>query len=205
MIAPREIVPMTEKKTQTAHPAAPRSGVTQAAKQPDPLAAGLRAAIAEAYPWLRALGNRTIESPHGRFVVDRELPDVWVANHLQHPRAGTAAEVDGLLFMMDEVFAHCSHRMVMTNGFTPDGIVARLLADGFRELDATIQMALVGELAEVAGPPLDFVPVEDEPTWAELYRLMRADHDEGRRTHDMIVPDEVTRSMIIALRRKPDP
>jgi hypothetical protein len=166
--------------------------VTPPPKQPDPLTADLRTAIAEAYPWLRALGNRTIESPYGRFVVDPKLPDVWVANHLQHPRAGTAAEVDALLFMMDEVFAHCSHRMVMTDGFTPDGFVARLLADGFRELDATIQMALVGELAEVAGPPLDFVAVGDEPTWAELYRLMRADHEEGRRTHGMVVPDEVT-------------
>jgi GNAT superfamily N-acetyltransferase len=66
-------------------------------------------------------------------------------------------------------------------------------------------MALVGELTEVAGPPLDFVAVGDDSTWAELYRLMRADHEEGRRTHDMVVPDEVTRSMMIALRRKAGP
>jgi GNAT superfamily N-acetyltransferase len=72
-------------------------------------------------------------------------------------------------------------------------------------LDATIQMALVGELAEVAGPPLGFVPVGDEATWAEHYRLMRADHEEGRRTHDRVVPDEVTRSMMIAPRRKAGP
>jgi len=63
---------------------------------------------------------------------------------------------------MEEAFAHCRHRMVMTDGYTPDGIVARLLADGFAELDATIQMALTGELAEVYGPALDFAPVEDE-------------------------------------------
>src|ERR1700728_3687080 len=107
--------------------------MTQAPKQLDPLAADLRAAIAEAYPWLRASGNRTIESPYGRFVVDPELPNVWDANHLQHPRAATTAEVDALLVMMDEIFAHCGHRMVMTDGFTPDGVGARLLADGFRE------------------------------------------------------------------------
>jgi GNAT superfamily N-acetyltransferase len=151
------------------------------------------------------LGNRTIESPYGRFVVDRELPNVWDANHLQHPRAATTAEVDALLVTMDEVFAHCGHRMVLADGFTPDGVVARLLADGFRELDATIQMALVGELAGVAGPPLDFVAVGDQPTWAEFHRLMRADHEEGRRTHDKIVPDEVTRSMVIAMQRKVGP
>ena len=89
-----------------------------------------------------------------------------------------------MLLMLDQVFAHCGHRMILTDGFTPDGIVARLLADGFRELDATIQMALTGELAEIVGPPLDFAPVGDEPTWAELYRLMRADHEEapGRTT-----------------------
>jgi GNAT superfamily N-acetyltransferase len=138
-------------------------------------------------------------------VVDREHPNVWDANHLQHPRAVTATEVDALLVMMDGVFAQCGHRIVMTDGFTPDGVVARLLADGFRELDAKIQMALGGELANVAGPPLDFVAVSDEPTWAELYRLMRLDHEEGRRTHHMVVPDEVTRSMIVALQRKAGP
>ncbi len=110
-----------------------------------------------------------------------------------------------MLAMMDEVFAHCEHRMVMTDGLTPDAVVARLLADGFRELDATIQMALTGELAEVAGPPLDFAPVEDEAAWAELYRLMRADHEEGRRTNHMIVPEKVTRGMISNLRRKAGP
>ena len=171
----------------------------------DPLAVDLRARIAEAYPWLRALGNRAIESPFGRFVVNPEIPDVWDANHLQRPRAKTAAELDALLAMMDEVFAHCGHRMVMTDGLTPDAVVARLLADGFRELDATIQMALTGELAEVAGPPLDFAPVDDEAAWAELYRLMRADHEEGRRTNHMIVPEKVTRGMISNLRRKAGP
>jgi hypothetical protein len=130
-----------QRKRRTAHPAAPRRGrapgVTQAPEQPDPLAADLRAAIAEAYPWLRALGNPTIESSYGRFVVDQELPNLWDANHLQHPRAATNAELDALLVMMDEVFAHCAHRMVLMDGFTPDYVVARLLADGFRELDTT--------------------------------------------------------------------
>jgi len=59
----------------------------------DPLAVDLRARIAEAYPWLRALGNRAIESPLGRFVVNPETPDVWDANHLQEPRADAAAEL----------------------------------------------------------------------------------------------------------------
>jgi GNAT superfamily N-acetyltransferase len=146
-----------------------------------------------------------VESHYGRFVVDPEIPDVWVANHLQHPRAETLAEVDALLAMMDEVYQHCRHRLVMTDGFTPDGVVARLLADGYKELDATIQMALTGELAGSTGPPLAFVPVEDGPTWEALYRLMRADHDEGRRTHGMVAPDEVTRGMIIDLKRKAGP
>ena len=72
----------------------------------DPLAVDLRARIAEAYSWHRALGNRAIESPLGRFVVNPEIPDVWDANHVQRPCAETAAEVDALLAMMDEVFAH---------------------------------------------------------------------------------------------------
>jgi GNAT superfamily N-acetyltransferase len=171
----------------------------------DPPAVDLRARIAEAYPWLRALGNRAIESRYGRFVVNPEIPDVWDANHLQRPRAQDPGELDALLAMMDEVFARCEHRLVLTDGLTPDAVVARLLADGFRELDATIQMALTGELAEVAGPPLDFAPVDDEAGWAELYRLMRADHEEGRRTNHMIVPEKVTRGMIMNLRRKAGP
>jgi ribosomal protein S18 acetylase RimI-like enzyme len=171
----------------------------------DPPAVDLRAGIAEAYSWLRALGNRAIESRLGLFVVDPEMPDIWDANHLQRPRAQDSAEVDLLLATMDEVFAHCEHRMVLTDGMTADAVVARLLADGFQELDATIQMALTGDLAEVAGPPLEFAPVNDEAAWAELYRLMRADHEEARRRNDMILPESVTRGMIMNLRRKAGP
>jgi GNAT superfamily N-acetyltransferase len=176
--------------------------VKPATQPPDPLGLDLRERIAEAYPSFLALGNRTIESRYGRFVVDPENPDVRMANHLQHPRAETAAEVDALLAMMEDVFAHCDHRTVMTDCFTPDGLVARLLADEYRESNATIQMALTGELAEISGPKLDFAPVDDEAAWAELYRLMRADHEEGRRTNNIVLPDKVTRGIIGGLQRK---
>jgi GNAT superfamily N-acetyltransferase len=176
--------------------------VMQVTQPRDPLGFDLGERIAEAYPWFLALGNRTIESRYGRFVVDPENPDVRMANHLQHPRAETAAEVDALLEVMDQVFAHCDHRTVMTDCFTPEVVVARLLADEYRELAVTIQMALTGKLGDVAGPKLDFAPVDDESSWAELYRLMRADHEEGRRTNDIVLPDKVTRGMISGLRRK---
>jgi GNAT superfamily N-acetyltransferase len=176
--------------------------VKPVAEPPDPLGLDLRERLAEAFPWFLALGNRTIESRFGRFVVDPENPDVRMANHLQHPRAETAGEVDALLAMMDDVFAHCDHRTVITDCFTPDGVVARLLADDYRESDATIQMALTGKLAEVEGPQLDFAPVDDEAAWARLYRLMRADHEEGRRTNNIVLPDNVTRGMISGLQRK---
>jgi hypothetical protein len=97
----------------------------------DPLAVDLRARIAEAYPWLRALGNRAIESPLGRLVVNPDIPDVWDANHLQRPRAQDPAELDALLAMMDEVFAHCEHRLVMTDGLTPDAVARACSPTGF--------------------------------------------------------------------------
>ena len=162
----------------------------------------LAALIAEAHLWLRAVGNRVIEGRHCRFVVNADIPDVWVANHVQHPRAAAASEFDELFAEMDRVFAHCTHRMVMTDGFTPAGLEARLLADGFRELDTTIQMALTRELPKAATPPMDLIEVRRKEDWATLLRLMLADHAEGRRTNHMSVPEHVTRDMIFGLQRK---
>lgn len=165
----------------------------------------LRSKVTDAYCWYRALGNRTFEGPHCRFVVDEQWPDIWVANHVQHPRAATEAEIDVMFAAMDRTFAHCEHRLIMTDAFTPDALIARLLADRYVELDATIQMVLDGPLARVDAPPIAVRPVESEEDWKTLYGLMHADHDEGARSHHLALADEITLGLVRDIQRKAGP
>lgn len=162
----------------------------------------LRAKVTEAYCWYRALGNRASEGPHCRLVVDEQWPDIWVANHVQHPRAQTDAEIDVMFAAIERTFVHCDHRLIMADAFTPDALIARLLSDGYAELDATIQMVLDGPLARVDAPPMTIRRAEAEGDWTTLYGLMREDHGEGARSHHLDLADEITLGLVRDIQRK---
>jgi GNAT superfamily N-acetyltransferase len=162
--------------------------------------------ISEAYAWHRALGNPVRKGQFARYVVNPSTPDVWMTNHVQAPRAAVRADIDTLLFEMDEVFAHCSHRLVFLDPLTPPALEARLMADGYTELDPTIQMLLSGSLTPRATlGDLILSVIETDDDWEDLYRLMKADHAEGKRSFGMDLEDHVTRGLVLDMRRKSGP
>ena len=105
-------------------------------------------AIAEAYRWQRRLGNAVIATPYCHIVANPLHPQVWDANHADNVTAKTDAEVNAVFDAMDEHLAHTPWRVVHTDGFTSDALLARLAFDDFEERPVTIQMALRGVVAD---------------------------------------------------------
>ena len=167
---------------------------------PDPLAA-----VAEAYAWHRALGNESIETGLCRLVIDRDHPSVWSSNHASAVRAETDTDIEAVFKAMDEAFAHCAHRFVSSDCFTSPRFLAHLALRDYRELTPTLQMILTGDLAPVEAPPLVLREVNSEADWDSVTRLVRTDHEEGARTHNVSLSEEVSRGIVAGFRKKSGP
>ncbi len=151
--------------------------------------------IAETYAWHQGYGNEVEEEPLASYVRNPEHPDVWVANHTSRVRAQHPDEIE------QAALAHCSHRMVLVDPFTPQEFVARLAAGDYRELTPLVQMVLDGPLAR-PGASVELRPVVSDADWEELYQLVRADQIEGKRTHHMELEESITRGMVAGYRAK---
>ncbi|MGE6697722.1 GNAT family N-acetyltransferase [Hyphomonas sp. NPDC076900] len=163
------------------------------------------AAVAEAYAWHRGLGNECIRGDHCQLVIDRAHPAVWSSNHASRIRAETEPEIDAVFETMDRAFAHCSHRFVSSDCFTPPQFLAHLAMRDYRELTPTLQMILPGDLASVTAPHLDLREVISDQDWRVVARLVRTDHEEGARTNRTALTDEVSRGIVEGFRKKAGP
>src|SRR5271156_4167915 len=157
--------------------------------------------IAEAYRWQRRLGNTQIAAPGCCIVADPLHPDVWDSNHADDVTARTEAEIDVVFAAMDQHLGHTSWRVVHTDCFTPDAVLARLAFDDFEERPATIQMVLRGDLTD-RGAAIELRPVSGDADWQALQQLVLSDHAEGRRTSNLDVPPEVSAGMVAGYRAK---
>ena len=157
--------------------------------------------IVNTYTWYQAYGNQTDAQPHAHYVTNPEIPQIWVANHVSQVRASASTDIEAVLHTMERAFAHCSHRMVIVDPFTPETFVARLALSDYHELTPTLQMVLEGPLSR-GGSELQLREVHSEDDWRELYRLVRADHLEGKRTHHLELDESVTRDMVTGYRAK---
>jgi GNAT superfamily N-acetyltransferase len=157
--------------------------------------------ISETYAWYQGYGNDVEEEPLATYVRNVAHPDIWVANHISRVRAQHADEIERVLSQADAALAHCSHRMVIVDPFTPQELVARLALDDYRELTPLVHMLLEGPIAR-AGAPVEFRPVVSDDDWAALYRLVRADQIEGKRTHHLELDESITHGMVDGYRAK---
>lgn len=161
--------------------------------------------VAKAYRWHRALGNEVVEGSHCQFIKDVEHPDVWSSNHITNVRAASETEIRTLFAEMELELAHCSHRFVSADCFTPQQFLAYLSMSDYRELSPTLQMVLSGELENVARSEADLRPVESEDDWESVYQMVRTDHEEGARTNRTIVSEAVSRGIVDGFKRKRGP
>ena len=104
---------------------------------------------------------------------NRDLPDIWDANHAQGLTAATPAAIDRLLERMDDVYAASSHRRLDCDFTTAPALEARLDLDGFHRRDFLV-MLLEGAPRLRAGTP-EIRPCADAETWAAFTALKVAD------------------------------
>ncbi len=116
--------------------------------------------VAEAF---HALGNERFEAEGATFVRNREIPDIWDANHVAHVTASTPAEIERLLERVEREFAGFSHRRFHLAFTTPPALEARLTLEGYQRTE-TLVMLLEGELQ---GQPQrhEIRPLTDDAGW----------------------------------------
>ncbi len=157
-------------------------------------------AVNEAY---QALGNERFEADGATFVRNREIADIWDANHLAHITASTPEEIDRLLERVEQEYAGFNHRQFRVEFTTPPALEARLTLAGYERLD-TLAMLLEGELANQAKPH-EIREVTDEAGW-EAYTAL---HDFDWREYKDRIPgggfDERTAEAMMRSRQAKSP
>jgi GNAT superfamily N-acetyltransferase len=159
--------------------------------------------ISLTYAWYRAHGNTVVSDALAQYVKNVERPDIWVANQVSLVRASSEQEIDRVLERADRELAHCDHRMVLIDPFTPDAFTARLALLDYSELSPVLQMVLTGPVVgKSAAADVTLHPVTTEADWTTLYDLVRADHTEGKTTRGMELAEEITRGIVAEYRAK---
>ena len=152
-----------------------------------------------------ALGNERFQADGATFVRNREIPDIWDANHLAHITASTPEEIDRLLERVEQEFAGFHHRQYRVDFTTPPAFEARLSLEGF-ERNETLLMLLEGELNGTA-KPCEIRTVESEADWNAYTAL----HDIDWREYRERMPggsggfDEGTAAQMMRSRRSMSP
>ncbi len=145
---------------------------------------GLARDIVEAYRWQRRLGAAVFLEPFCHIVADPGHPDVWDVNHVDAVVAETDTEIESVFAAMEARLAHAETQVIHTDGFTSDVFLARLALDDFVERPVTIQMALLGALAD-RGAPVSLRPVSGDEDWEALLSLVIANHAERQDLADL--------------------
>ena len=150
-----------------------------------------------------ALGNDQFEAEGATFIRNREIADIWDANHVAHITASTPEEIDRLLARVEREFAGCRHRRFDVDFRTPPAFEARLTLESYERLD-TLEMLLEGELA-MTPKQHEIREVTDEAGW-EAYTAL---HDADWREYKDRIPgsfgEETARQMIQSRRSKSPP
>ena len=148
------------------------------------------------------LGNEAFDADGARFVRNRELPNIYDANHVTHVRCESAFDIERLLARVEQEYAHFRHRRFDIDPWTPPAFVARLVLEGYAS-EEDLELVLEGELRSQPGP-CDIRRVETEEQWASSGVLHEMDWVErcerlGR------PPDPAVPAGFAALRRTTPP
>ncbi len=91
-----------------------------------------------------ALGNERFEADGATFVRNREIPDIWDANHVSGITASTPEAIDRLLARVEHEFAGFNHHQFRVDFRTPPALEARLTLEGYQR-DEELVMLLENE------------------------------------------------------------
>ncbi len=160
-------------------------------------------AVNEAY---RALGNEVFEVEGATFVRNREIPDIWDANHIAHITAATPEEIDRLLARAEREFAGFPHRQCCVDSTTPPAVEARLALEGYKCSDLLVMM-MEGE-PQGQPKPHEVREVTDDADWeayAALHNVDWRDYRERMPGAPGGLNEETARQMMLSRRTKSPP
>src|SRR3990170_7478602 len=87
-----------------------------------------------------ALGNERIEADGATFIRNRDIPDIWDANHVTQVTASTAVEIPRLLERVEREFVGFSHRRFHLDFTTPPVFEARLMLERYERSDSLVML-----------------------------------------------------------------
>lgn len=152
----------------------------------------------------RSLGAEVFEACGATFVRSRALPIIHDLNHVAKVRVCAPADVDTLLDRVEREFAGYRHRQFVLDPDTPPEFEARLVHEGYDDVEATLVMLLDGELRG-APPPHPIHPVTRAADWASYARLKRLDWSERAARLGLGPLPDVAEGLIQAYRAKVPP
>ena len=147
-----------------------------------------------------ALGHERVPAADATLVRNRDLLDIWDANHAQHITAAIPPAIDRLLARTNEVYAGSSHRRFDCDFTTPPAFESRLNLDGFHRRDFLV-MLLEGE-PQGRAATADIRPCADDGAWAGFTALKVADWRELAGRLALPADDEVGENLARAGRRR---
>jgi GNAT superfamily N-acetyltransferase len=150
------------------------------------------------------LGNNNSAARRSVLVLNRDIPDIYDANHVDSIRVSLADEIDDLFATVEHQYDHARHRRYDTDFRTPPEFVARLLMQGGYDREDALVMVLEGSLnGSVASQ--DIRPIQSGSDWESYWELMWVDWMEGQQKQGRVAREDVARQMWHARRLKQPP
>jgi GNAT superfamily N-acetyltransferase len=153
----------------------------------------------------RSYGAEQFTACGATFVRSRSLPIIHDLNHVAEARAADPAALDALMARVEHEFAGCAHRQFVVDPDTPPALVARLVLDGYDDLEASLLMLLEGDLRGSAARPHTIRAVTTEDDWETYARLKRLDWAERAARLGIGPLPDVGEGLIQAYRAKVPP
>ncbi len=156
--------------------------------------------VATARRWFELLGQDILDTPDALIAVTPDHPDIWEGNFAY---AKPGADPAALIAALDAAMTHSRWRVVQGDALTEPHVTAALALAGFAPNAPNIEMLAQGEIASRHSPAaITLHPVDTPADWDAMTPLIRADHEEGKRTGP-ISPD--LGDALIALMRLESP
>ncbi len=152
----------------------------------------------------RSLGAEVFTACNATFVRSRALPIIYDLNHVAVARVADPAAIDALMARVEVEFAGYGHRQFVLDPETPAALEARLVLDGYDDVEASLVMLLEGEL-RAAARPCDVRAVSTDADWQAYARLKRLDWAKRAARLGLGPLPEVGEGLIQAYRAKVPP
>jgi GNAT superfamily N-acetyltransferase len=152
----------------------------------------------------RSLGARIFDACGATFVRQPALPIIHDVNHVANARVTDPAAIDALMARVEVEFAGCRHRQFVLDADTPPELEARLVLDGYDDVEASLVMVLERELRGSARPqPIRAIATDAD--WDGYARLKRLDWAERAARLGLGPLPEVAEGLIASYRVKVPP